>query len=238
MRLSVSNYEALAANALRRGLRAGERVGRAPRRRPRRAGRQLDGGKIEIESLEEGREGAIFENLVKGAVLTVFKERVPPEQIRDVVAAFEEGVVAHTGEDVALGRRWPRWSSRCRRCARRSPRSPAATSHRRRVAAAVEFVLEGLHLSKRLNKDESGTGDLPRPQLSAASRDVRGSTRRELAHSGCVRRQRPPRRQTNGVRVQSSPVSLRSAARGVPVSSTTSIGPGSRAARPRRTAWR
>ena len=24
------------------------------------------------------------------------------------------------------------------------------------VAAAVEFVLEGLHLSKRLNKDESG----------------------------------------------------------------------------------
>jgi len=29
--------------------------------------------------------------------------------------------------------------------------SPAA------VAAAVEFVLEGLHLSKRLNKDSSGT---------------------------------------------------------------------------------
>src|SRR5215211_8341204 len=42
----------------------------------------------------------IFENLVKGAVLTVFKERVAPEQTRDVVAAFEEGVVAHTGEDV------------------------------------------------------------------------------------------------------------------------------------------
>ena len=43
--------------------------------------------------------------------------------------------------------------SRCRRCARRSwpltggDESPAA------VAAAVEFVLEGLHLSKRLNKD-------------------------------------------------------------------------------------
>jgi magnesium chelatase subunit I len=30
--------------------------------------------------------------------------------------------------------------------------SPAA------VAAAVEFVLEGLHLSKRLNKDSSATG--------------------------------------------------------------------------------
>ena len=33
-------------------------------------------------------------------MLTVFKERVAPDQTRDVVGAFEEGVVAHTGEDV------------------------------------------------------------------------------------------------------------------------------------------
>ena len=114
------------------------------------------GGKIEIESLDEGREGAIFDNLVKGAVLTVFKARVAPEQTRDVIAAFEEGVIAHTGEDVpssdlaALVETVP---------ALRTPvaaltggdESPAA------VAAAVSFVLEGLHLSKRLNKDTSGT---------------------------------------------------------------------------------
>jgi magnesium chelatase subunit I len=154
VRLSVSNYEALAANALRRGLRAGERsvVARVD---------DLDAlaassiGKIEIESLEEGREGAIFENLVKGAVLSVFKERVQPDQTREVVVAFEEGLVAHTGEDMpstalaALVERVP---------ALRGPvlhltagdESPAA------VASAVEFVLEGLHLSKRLNKDTSG----------------------------------------------------------------------------------
>ena len=80
------------------------------------------GGKIEIESLDEGREGAIFENLVKGAVLTVFKERVAPEQTRDVVAAFEEGVVAHTGEDVAVER--PRRARRdgAGAAAARSPR--------------------------------------------------------------------------------------------------------------------
>jgi magnesium chelatase subunit I len=154
VRLSVANYEALAANALRRGLRAGERsvVARVD---------DLDAlaassiGKIEIESLEEGREGAIFENLVKGAVLSVFKERVAPDQTREVIAAFEEGVVAHTGEDLsskelaALVDQVP---------ALRTPvlhltggdESPAA------VASAVEFVLEGLHLSKRLNKDASG----------------------------------------------------------------------------------
>jgi magnesium chelatase subunit I len=37
--------------------------------------------------------------------------------------------------------------------------SPAA------IAAAVEFVLEGLHLSKRLNKDDSGTSATYRGRL-------------------------------------------------------------------------
>ena len=57
-------------------------------------------GKIEIESLDEGRDGAIMEHLIKGAVLTVFKDVVPPEHTRAVVDAFEDGAVAHTGEGV------------------------------------------------------------------------------------------------------------------------------------------
>ena len=154
VRLSVTNYEVVAANALRRGLRAGERVV-VPRVDDLEALSASSSGKIEIESLDEGREGAIFENLVKGAVLTVFKARVAPDRTRDVITAFEEGAVAHTGEDVSssdlasLVERIP---------ALRAPvvqltggdESPAA------VAAAVAFVLEGLHLSKRLNKDTSG----------------------------------------------------------------------------------
>ncbi len=154
VRLSVANYEALAANALRRGLRSGERsvVARVDDLEALAASSI---GKIEIESLEEGREGAIFENLVKGAVLTVFKDRVEPEQTRDVVAAFEEGAIAHTGEDVTSAQLAGLVDTVP---ALRTPvlhltggdESPAA------VAAAVEFVLEGLHLSKRLNKDASG----------------------------------------------------------------------------------
>jgi len=113
-------------------------------------------GKVEIESLEDGREGIILENLLKAAVLTVFKELVSPDQVRDVVAAFEEGIVAHTGEDVAsldearLVEQVPALRVSVNALAG-GDESPAA------VAAAVEFVLEGLHLSKRLNKDASGT---------------------------------------------------------------------------------
>jgi magnesium chelatase subunit I len=96
-----------------------------------------------------------MENLIKGAVLTVFKDMVPPEQTRAVIGAFEDGAVAHTGAGVTteeLARLVETVG------ALRTPvtiltggdESPAA------VAAAVEFVLEGLHLSKRLNKDASG----------------------------------------------------------------------------------
>ena len=154
VRLSVSNYEALAANALRRGLRAGER-GIVARVDDLEALAASSIGKIEIEALDDGREGAIFENLVKGAVLTVFKDRVDPSYTTPIVDAFEEGLVVHTGEDLssdnlaAVVAEIP---------ALRAPvskltpddSSPAA------LAAAAEFVLEGLHLSKRLNKDTSG----------------------------------------------------------------------------------
>ena len=34
-------------------------------------------------------------------MLTVYKERIAPDQVRDVIAAFDEGVVAHAGEDIA-----------------------------------------------------------------------------------------------------------------------------------------
>lgn len=155
VRLSVSNCEVLAANALRRALRAGE-AHVVPRVCDLAAIAASTSGKIEIESLEDGREGVILENLVRSAVLTVYKQRVTPDQVREVVAAFDEGIVAHTGEDVASADEMALLNSVP---ALRGPvqaltgadSSPAA------IAAAVEFVLEGLHLSKRLNKDSVGS---------------------------------------------------------------------------------
>ncbi len=154
VRLSVSNYEALAANALRRGLRSGEM---SPVARVDDLGALAASsmGKIEIESIEEGRDGAIMENLVKGAVLSVFRDTVPPEQTRGVVDAFEEGAVAHTGESMT--------SRELAQAVEQvdALRAPVAVltggdESPEAVAAAVEFILEGLHLSKRLNKDASG----------------------------------------------------------------------------------
>ncbi len=163
VRVSVSNYEALAANALRRGLRAGEHsvVARVD---------DLDAlaassiGKIEIEALEDGREGVIFDNLVRGAVLTVFKDRVDPAHTTPIVDAFEEGLVVQTGQEMT--------SDQIAGLVMDIPalRAPVSTltpddSSPAALAAAVEFVLEGLHLSKRLNKDDSGTSATYRGRL-------------------------------------------------------------------------
>jgi magnesium chelatase subunit I len=153
VRLSISNYETLVANAARRALRTGE-PDVVPRVSDLEALVASTAGKVEFETLEEGRDEQVLERLLKSAVLGVFKQRCPIERFRDVVLAFDEGTVVHAGDDVAS----PEYVEVLSRIpALREPvvalaegESPAA------IASALEFVLEGLHLSKRLNKEAVG----------------------------------------------------------------------------------
>ena len=154
VRLSVSNVEVLGASALRRALRSGETVV-VPRVSDLDALAASSAGKIEIESLEEGRDGIIIENMLKAAVLTVFKARVTPAEYRDLILAFEDGLIFQTGEDVTSAdeARLVESVASIRPTVlglTNGDESPAA------LASAVEFIVEGLHLSKRLNKDASG----------------------------------------------------------------------------------
>jgi magnesium chelatase subunit I len=155
VRLSVSNYETLAANAVRRALRMGE-TQVAPRVSDLSSLAASTAGKVEFETTEDGRESAILENIVKTAVLQVFKQRVTGEKIREVVEAFDGGVVLHAGEDVesvAYGAMFTDIPA-LRDLATQIVGADATPSV---VASAVEFVLEGLHLSKRLNKESTGS---------------------------------------------------------------------------------
>ncbi|HUS61774.1 MAG TPA: sigma 54-interacting transcriptional regulator, partial [Acidimicrobiales bacterium] len=99
VRLTISNSETLVANATRRSLRLGE-----PHVVPRIS--DLDSlaastaGKVEVEALDDGRDGQVVERLVRAAVLTVFKEHCSMERLRPVVLAFDEGIEASSGDDV------------------------------------------------------------------------------------------------------------------------------------------
>ncbi len=153
VRLSIANFETMEANAVRRALRLGE-PDAVPRISDLDALASSTSGKVEIETLDEGRDEQVVDRLIKAAVLTVFKERCPIDQLRQVVDAFDEGTVVHAGDDVAAGSYVELLGSmpdlRKQVLALAGSESPAA------VASAVEFVLEGLHLSKRLNKDAVG----------------------------------------------------------------------------------
>src|SRR5688572_9857152 len=157
VRMSVANYETLIANATRRALRHKESTV-APRVSDLDAILSSTQGKVEFDTLDDGRESEILDQLIKSAVLTVFKRIVPAESHRAVVEAFDSGTIASVGEDISsadyakLLNDIPALAPPVRAALEGSDdrESPAM------VASAVELVLEGLHLSKRLNKEASG----------------------------------------------------------------------------------
>jgi magnesium chelatase subunit I len=169
VRLSIANYETMVANATRRALRLGERDV-VPRVSDLDSLASSTAGKVEIEAFEDGRADSVFERLVNSAVLTVFRDRCPIDRLGAIVGDFEEGVVAQVGDGapaavyVDLLGRVP---------SLRQAISPlVAGESPAELASAVELVLEGLHLSRRLNKDRA---------IAAGSEETPGSA---MTYSG------------------------------------------------------
>jgi magnesium chelatase subunit I len=155
VRLTIANYETLVANATRRALRNGETEA-VPRVSDLQALVSSTQGKVEIESLEEGREQVLLSQLVSAAVLLVFRRRVVLADPQAVVGAFTTDTVVHAGDDLpdtayatTLGQ-IPALSAPVLALTGGSE-DPGV------VASAVEFLLEGLHLTKRLNKEAAGS---------------------------------------------------------------------------------
>ena len=154
VRLTVANLETLVANAARRSLLHGEDVV-VPRVSDLEALASSTAGKVEIEALEEGREEQIVEHMLRAATLSVFRDQLTVDDLRGVLDAFDQGRMVNAGDDVAstdlaaLIDDIPARAGPVGKLAGDDD-SPAL------IASALELVLEGLHLSKRLNKDAVG----------------------------------------------------------------------------------
>jgi len=158
VRLSIANYETLVASAVRRTLRQGgtkavPRIADLPALTPSTM------GKIEVESMDDGRDAEIIEHLLSAATVVVFKESLDHTEVSDVLDAFEETeAVVHTGDDVAdadyleMVKKMPALGKALTALGY----APDDLSDPALVASGVEFILEGLHLSKRLNKESLG----------------------------------------------------------------------------------
>jgi magnesium chelatase subunit I len=154
VRLTIANYESVVANALRRSLRTRSDA-IVPRVSDLAAVVASTQGKIEIEAMEEGHEAEVVAQLVAASVLLVFREHVVLEDAAQIVATFDDEVVVHVGDDLAAGdyaevlEALPALEPATRRIA-------GEDAGVEEMAASLEFLLEGLHLTKRLSKDASG----------------------------------------------------------------------------------
>jgi len=157
VRVTIANHETLGAAALKRAVRLGEPAA-APRISDLPSVVASTAGKIELETLgDETREDRVIEKLVARAVVNVFNRHFALSELLPLVERFEaEGLEAEVGEFVpssshgVLVGRVPELASAIARLD--TGESPAG------IASAAEFVLEGLHLNRRLNKERRGGG--------------------------------------------------------------------------------
>jgi len=154
VRVTIANHETLAAAALKRAVRLGESSA-APRISDLPAVVASTAGKIELETLgDETREDRVVEKLVARAVVNVFNRHFAISELLPLVERFDEGADAEVGELAPSASHEQLVGSmpELRRAIARLDvgETPAG------IASGVEFVLEGLHLNRRLNKERRG----------------------------------------------------------------------------------
>ncbi|MGC4894691.1 magnesium chelatase [Micromonospora sp. DT31] len=115
-------------------------------------------GKVEFESGEEGRETEVLAHLLRTATAETFRARLAGVDLSGFTALVAEGGVIETGELVSaveLLRQVgtvPGLAKALDRLGLGDAPSPEE------AAAGIEFVLEGLHLTRRLGKDVTDSG--------------------------------------------------------------------------------
>jgi magnesium chelatase subunit I len=120
-------------------------------------------GKVELESVgEDVPEERVVERLITKALYTTFGRRMDADDLDEIVDAFDAGLVLETGDRIPSREyvRWMREIPGLPEAVRRLGVDPAAGEPTTGplVASAVEFILEGLHLQRRLNKDRAPGG--------------------------------------------------------------------------------
>ena len=150
LRVSIANYETLLGSAFKRSLR--QREPTSPRISDLSAIVASTTGKIELETVEEGREIKVVDDLIKKAVLNVFGRYFNAREFDGLLTAFEEGLVVEAGSMLSSSKyvkMLPRLSDMPDMIRRIEPADDPAA-----IASAIEFILEGLHLKRKLNRDK------------------------------------------------------------------------------------
>ena len=154
-RFTIAAAEAVAASALRRSARTGDSE---PVARICDVAPVLPTllGKVEFEMGEEGRERPVLDHLLRLATAATYKDRLAGLDLSGFTAVFSEGAVVETGELVAATDVLGQLGSVPGLFKVLSRLGYEDGASRGQVAAAAEFTLEGLYLTRRLDKQTVG----------------------------------------------------------------------------------
>lgn len=155
-RVSIRSYESIMGAAYRRCLQLGEKLA-VPRITDIRSTYPSITGKLELEyEVAESKEFDIVDNLAKRAIKVVFDNYFSLEDLSSIIEAFENGMVAEIsqfqtseaymeGFNVIPG-------------IKEAAKTLVDIKHPAEASSAIEFILEGLHLSNKLNREIKGRG--------------------------------------------------------------------------------
>jgi magnesium chelatase subunit I len=154
VRYSIGSMETLAAAAVRRAARTGEPEA-VPRicDLPAVLGASL--GRIEFDTVEEGREEEILARALANSILRVYRRRLSGFDWSSLLTRFGEGFTAQTTDLMPASEFLDQFGG-LPGLARLLSRLGIEEESPGAAASALEFALDGLHLSRRLNKDSAG----------------------------------------------------------------------------------
>ena len=152
VRMSIANLENLSSNALRRALRTGEKEAVA-RISDLSALVSSSAGKIELETLDDDDDGAVLDKMLHTACNNVFRRHFSVAEFTDLVQRFDQGGYTVEVGDALATTAYAGALHELPGIDRAATKLGEPDSGAARVAV-LEFVLEGLHRGKRLNKTE------------------------------------------------------------------------------------
>jgi magnesium chelatase subunit I len=152
-RFAIAGAETIAASALRRAALTGEAD---PVARVCDLPSIVDSlqGKVEFEVSEEGRERDVLAHLLRRAVAETFRAKLGTTDLSGVLARFEEGATVETGDLVPAAELLKRLGPTPGLAKVVERLDADGGENPGQAAAAIEFALEGLYLTRRLSKDE------------------------------------------------------------------------------------
>jgi magnesium chelatase subunit I len=110
---------------------------------------------VEFDTIEEGREGEILLRALRNAELEVFRRRLAGFDFQGILGRFAEGFSAESSDIMPASDFLDQFGD-LPGLAKMLGRLGVEEESPGVAAAALEFALEGLHLSRRLNKDQTG----------------------------------------------------------------------------------